>query len=174
MNPIILTILSKRGFKTQKEIEQFFDPSWEDFFYDPFRLKNMKKAVGRIRRAIEDKQKIAVYGDFDGDGIPGAAMVYLALKKLGANDPMVYISKTHDLSTEFIQEIAEKDYKVIITVDLGSSSFDGCAVASELGIDLIIVDHHNTQRKNPDCYSFINPKQKGDRYPWKYLLSVWG
>jgi len=71
MDKIIKQILAKRGIKTETEVSDFWHPSWQKFFHDPYKLKDMKHAVERIKLALQYKEKIAVYGDFDGDGIPG-------------------------------------------------------------------------------------------------------
>lgn len=168
-NPIILNILHARGIKTKKQIKDFISPAWDDFFYDPFKLKGMREAVKRIKTAIRKKEKIAIYGDFDGDGIPGAAIIYLTLKKMGTDFPMVYVSKVHDIDPEFVKDIAKKGCKLLIAVDLGVNSFPGCEEASALGVDVIMVEHHNIREVAPPCDAFIDPKQKGDKYPWPYL-----
>lgn len=115
------------------------------------------------------KEKIAVYGDFDGDGIPGAAMMFLSLKKMGAKNLLVHIGKTHDIDEEFVHQAAKNKFKIIIAIDLGGSSFKAAEIAKTLGIDLIIVEHHIVQRKIPKCFAFINPEQKSDFYPWLHL-----
>ena len=169
MDKIIKQILAKRGIKTETEVSDFLHPSWQKFFHDPYKLKDMKHAVERIKLALQYKEKIAVYGDFDGDGIPGAAMMFLALKKLGAKSPLVHIGKAHDIDEEFVKQAAKDKFKVIIAIDLGGSSFGAADMTQALGIDLIIVEHHIVQHKKPKCFAFINPEQKSDTYPWPHL-----
>lgn len=169
MNKIIKQILAKRGIKTETEISDFLHPKWDKFFHNPYKLKDMKLAVERIKLALKRKEKIAIYGDFDGDGIPGAAMMFLALKKMGAKSPLVHIGKTHDVDEEFVQRAVKDKFKIIIAIDLGGSSFKAADIARASGIDLIIIEHHIVQRKKPKCFAFINPEQKSDTYPWPHL-----
>lgn len=129
----------------------------------------MERAVERIRQALGRKQKIAVIGDYDGDGIPGAAIVSLTLRALGARGLLPAVAKGHLVDEPFVRSIAAKKFKVLITVDVGTSSFRAAQLAKQKGIDLIVLDHHVVQHKRPSVYAYINPLQKGDDYPWPYL-----
>ena len=90
-SPLIVQLLYNRGLKTQQQIDEFFNPDYEEDIHDPFLLKGMKKAVKRILKAIEKQEKILIYGDFDADGVCSAAVLFLTLKNLGAQNINTYI-----------------------------------------------------------------------------------
>lgn len=169
MDPIIKKILLKRGIKTKQDIHDFLYPSWGKFFHDPLKLKNLDKASKRLKKAVRQHEKIAIFGDFDGDGIPGAAILFLTLKKMGADGLSVRIGKSHDIDPEFVKEIARENYSVLLAVDLGTNSFEAAELAYKNKIDLIMLDHHVVRHKIPKSFAYVNPKQKGDTYPWPHL-----
>jgi len=164
---IIDQLLENRGIKNR---EQFFNPKYEDLA-DPFLMKGVKKAVGRIRRA----RKIAIFGDYDADGVTGAIILKNLVESLKFQ-PIVYIpdrkKEGYGLNAKAIKELAEQSADLIITVDCGISDFTEVALANKLGIDVIITDHHAIPEKLPDAFAIINPKQNNCSYPFKRLAGV--
>lgn len=173
---LIVQLLYNRDLKTQKEIDEFFNPDFETDLHDPFLLKGMNKAVKRIKKAIEKQEKISVYGDFDADGICASAVLYLTLKELGIKNIDTYIpdreKENHGLNNESIKYLAKNGTKLIITVDCASSNIKEVDLANSLGIDVIITDHHIVGKKMPKAVALINPWQKDDKYPFKKLAGT--
>lgn len=179
VNNVILELLYQRGVREEKEIEKFLDPDYCRDLYDPFLMSGMDKAVKRIIAAINppagEKEKIAVFGDYDADGVCASALVIESLKMLGA-DAEAYIpdreKEGYGMSAAAIEELAGKGVKLIITVDCGISNFNEVELAKEKGIDVIVTDHHPPVQKIPKAYAVIDPKQEGDEYPFKDLAGV--
>ena len=144
--------------------------------HDPFLLKDMGRAVHRIKNAISAGEKILVYGDYDVDGITGVTLLYSALKTLKAN-AATYIPNRIEEGYGLNKEAMRKAYKngtgLLITVDCGISSFDEIELAKEFKIDVIVTDHHEiVGSRLPDAYAVINPLQEGCPYPFKHLAGV--
>lgn len=142
---------------------------------DPFLLNDMQKAVDRIRTAIEKNQKITVYGDYDVDGITSTYMLYDYLKKSGANTDYFIpdrMDSGYGLSESAVTSLKDKGTELIVTVDLGISAIKEAILCKELGIDLIITDHHSLQGDGtPDCIAVINPKIPSG-YPFVHLAGA--
>ncbi len=174
MHPIIANILALRGIKSNEDIKRFLHTD-ESIFYDPYLLDDMKKAVKRIQSAILKNEKILIYGDYDADGVTSTSILYKTLKKLNANFAY-YIpnrfSEGYGLNKNAIEKAANQGFKLMITVDTGISAVDEAKFAKELGICLIITDHHEPPEIMPDAYAIINPKKKTDNYPFKFLAGV--
>lgn len=148
-------------------IEQFFEPDFARDLPDPYLMKNLPEAVERIKLAIEKGEKIGIFSDYDADGIPGAALLYKALKQLNV-EPVVYIpdrTSGYGLSEYGLNYLKEEGCKLVITIDLGIRSLAEARFAKKIGLDLIITDHHLPGDELPAADLVINPKQKGDRYP---------
>ena len=173
---LIVQLLYNRGIKTQKEIDEFFNSDYEKDIHDPFLLKGMKKAVRRISRAIEKKEKILIYGDFDADGVCSSAILHLTLKHLGVQKPGIYIpdseKENHGLNEKAVKGLAKDGVNLIITVDCGSTDIKEVSLANSLGIDVIITDHHTLRDKLPKAVAIVNSLQKGDKYPFKKLAGA--
>jgi len=168
-------LLFNRGviqLETDEEAKKrFFNPDFNKDLHDPFLMKNLEKAVDRIKLAYDNKTKIGIFSDYDADGVPGAALFSRALKKIGI-DHEVYIPSRDDgygLSKVGLDLLKSKKCELVITIDLGIRSFAEADYAREIGIDLIITDHHLPDNKTPEAFLVINPKQKGDKYPDKDL-----
>ena len=167
----VAKVLLNRKIESYEEAQRFLYPDIEQL-YDPFLLKDMDKVVNRIKKAIENKEKICIYGDYDVDGV---ASISIMLKYFNSIDYPVafYIpdraEEGYGLNNGAIEEIANDGTKLIITVDCGISSVDGVGFANNLGIDIIITDHHECQKNLPDAYAIINPMQEDCTYPFKGL-----
>jgi len=151
--------------------ERFLRPDFDQDIHDPYLMKDLEKAVIRIKQAIDSGEKIGIFADYDADGIPGAALMYRALKHLG-NTPEVYIPSRvegYGLSEYGLEYLKSQKCTLVITIDLGIRSFAEAEYAKKIGLDLIITDHHLPDEKLPKSLYLINPKQKGDKYPDKNL-----
>jgi single-stranded-DNA-specific exonuclease len=142
---------------------------------DPFNMKYMPEAVDRILFAIHHHQPIAIYGDYDADGVTATALLVQYLKSLNA-DVREYIPNRFDegygVNRDALTSLFNEGIKLVITVDCGMRSVDETEHARELGLDLIITDHHHPGEKIPRALAIINPKQPGDTYPYKDLAGV--
>ena len=175
INPIILQLLVNRGLKTQEQIDEFLLPDYSQDLYDPFLFQDMKRVSERILSAIENQEKIVVYGDYDADGVTAATLLLSTLKYLGAQFVDVYLPdrelEGYGLKEAVIKIIAEKGVKLVITCDCGITNFKEAALAKSLGVDLIITDHHLPLEILPDAWAIINPHCEKN-YPFKYLAGV--
>ncbi|MDO8443982.1 MAG: single-stranded-DNA-specific exonuclease RecJ [bacterium] len=149
----------------------FFEPDFAKNLHDPFLMKNLAKAVDRIKLAYENKEKIGIFADYDADGVPGAALFYRALKQIGIQCEVYIPSRVegYGLSKSGLDFLKEKKCELVITIDLGIRSFAEAEYAKKIGLDLIITDHHLPDEKIPEAFLVINPKQPGDNYPNKDL-----
>ena len=173
VSPLLIDILLKRGISDIEAIKTFLYGSAEPF-HDPFLLKDMKPAVERIWKAIMDKEKITVYGDYDVDGITASSLLYLFLQSVGASvSAYIPIRKNegYGLNLEAIEAIYNSGTRLIITVDCGIS---GVAEVASMpnDMDIIITDHHTPPEVLPAAYAVINPHQVGCGYPFKNLAGV--
>jgi single-stranded-DNA-specific exonuclease len=172
--PIAQIVLS-RGFTTKEAIESYLFTSYEKEVANPALLKDAQKTVDRIMYAIKHKEKILIAGDYDVDGITSSALMMICLTPLGADVNFFLPHRVHDgygLSTKIVQRAAANNYKVIITVDNGVTAFEPALKAKELGIDLIITDHHRPHDHVPDAFALVNPHQHDCAYPYKKFAGV--
>src|SRR3989338_3619840 len=160
-------ILSNRGMREVEELKNF---------HDPFLFLDMKRSSERIEKAVKDKERIIIFGDYDADGITAAAILIHTLKKMGANLSYRLPNRVTDgygLSEKFIDEFIEKNIKLVVTVDCGISCGKEIKKAKESGIDVIITDHHTIPAKAPESsYATIHPKYKNSEYPFKELTGA--
>ena len=167
-NDILSQVLYNRGIISGKE--EYLNPDFHKL-HNPFLINNLQKAVLRIEQAKKLKEKIGIFADYDADGIPGAALLYKALKKIGIY-VYVYIPSReggYGLSKEGIDYLIKKGCNLIITVDLGIRNFVEAKYCKKNGIDLIITDHHTPDDAIPEANIVINPKISSDKYPFKDL-----
>ncbi|MFH0837878.1 MAG: single-stranded-DNA-specific exonuclease RecJ [Patescibacteria group bacterium] len=168
---LINKMLENRGLKTDEDVYSFFNYSLKKL-YDPFLLKDMKKAAERIKKAVESQEKIMVFGDYDVDGTSATALVYDMLQKVGANAHYTLPDREKDgygLKDYFIRRFSDEGVNLIITVDCGTANVDEVKLARELGIDVIVTDHHDVPEVLPEPYALINAKQPDCDYPNKEL-----
>jgi len=167
-------LLEKRGIVDPAQAEIFLNPDYERDFHDPFLMRDMEKACVRIFEAIEAKEKIVIYADYDCDGIPGAVILNDLFKLLKYKNYEIYIpmrnSEGYGLNKEAIESFADSGVKLLITIDLGITAVVEIAQASVLGIDVIITDHHIPHENLPRAYAILNPKV--DNYPEKMLCGA--
>lgn len=171
---ILAQLLLNRGIVETDAALQFLSKS-DSLLFDPFLLADMNKAVNRILRAVEDKEKVAIFGDYDVDGITSTVVLYLYLRTLGC-DVMYYIpsriSEGYGLTETSIQSLAEQNVKLIVTVDTGITASDECSFAHSIGIDVVVTDHHECHGEIPACCAVVNPRRPDCPYPNKDLAGV--
>lgn len=167
-------ILINRDIKEDKAIEKFLNAEIKDL-YDPFLFSQMEKIVQRINQAVNQNKSIWIYGDYDVDGITSTAVLYRYLKTLGA-EVNYYLpnrqKEGYGLSKEGIQKIFNAQGSLIITVDCGITAVEEVAYVKELGMDIIITDHHKCGTQLPKADGILNPKIAQDNYPFDMLAGV--
>ena len=169
-------LLAARGITTQREAGAFFNPDYDTQTHDPFLLKDMPVAVERILTAIDVGEHIAVYSDFDADGIPGGALLHDVFKKIGYERFTNYIphrdTEGYGFHKDAVDVLAAKGVTLIITVDVGIANADTAAYARSVGVDVIITDHHIPPEKLPDAVAVVNPQRTDETYPYRYLCGT--
>jgi len=171
---LIVQLLLNRGLRTIDQVQAFLNPSTANL-HDPFLMKDMERAVDRVIRALRNKEQIYLFGDYDVDGITAVSMLYLFLKDLGG-DVHYYIPdrqiEGYGLSAGGVERIAAAGGQLIISVDCGINSIDEAKLARELGVDIIISDHHEQGSTLPDAIAVLDPKREDCQYPFKDLAGV--
>jgi len=173
LSSLIVQLLYNRGLDTPSKVQAFLKGDWPED--NPFRLKGMNEAVTRIRQAIRQREPIAVYGDFDADGVTATALLVETLSALGAQtEPYIphRVDEGYGLNEGALHELAQKGIKVVVTVDCGIRSTSEVAYGRGLGLDIIVTDHHSPGEKLPPATAAINPKQADCHYPFKQLAGV--
>lgn len=155
-------LLFHRNIKTKADAEVFMNPSYDTGVYDPYLLHGMEKAVTRILKAVNNKEKICIYSDYDADGIPGAVVLHDLFKKIGYSNFINYIPDRSEegfgLNKDAMEKIAKEGVGLMITVDCGIADKECVGHAATLGIDTIITDHHLPGESLPPAYAIVNPK----------------
>ena len=171
ISKLLARILVSRDIIKDNEIKIFLNPTRNDF-YDPFLMPDMEIAVDRILKAIENKEKVVIYGDYDVDGITSTTVLKKFLKERGL-DTGTYIpnrlEEGYGLNKEAIEEIINKKYTLMITVDCGISGIEEVDLCNSLGIDTIITDHHEQLEEIPKAIAVIDAKRKDNKYPFRGL-----
>lgn len=170
----LATILVARGLTQSNDIEFYLNPR-KDKFYDPFLLKDMDKAVTRILEAKHKGERITIYGDYDVDGITSTSILYMFLKELGYQVDYYIpdrISEGYGLNVGAIDIIKKRGSHLIITVDTGITAIKEAEYSQEIGIDMIITDHHECQEVIPEALAVIDPKRTDCNYPFDMLAGV--
>ncbi|MDZ7330581.1 MAG: single-stranded-DNA-specific exonuclease RecJ [candidate division KSB1 bacterium] len=172
--PIFSKILLSRGIDTYEKAWLFFRGNLTHL-HDPFLLRDMNKAVQRILRAIQQQERILIYGDYDVDGITAVSMLYLLLKQIGA-DVHFYIPhrirEGYGISLAGIEEAARLGTRLIISVDCGVTAVREIEYAQQLNMDVIVSDHHEPGKRLPQAYAMLNPKCPESNYPFHELAGV--
>jgi len=171
---VIAELLYHRNLLNANQIETFFHPSL-DMLHDPFLFADMERAVQRIIQAINTKEKISIYGDYDVDGTTATAVLCLGLRHLNANVDYLIPHRMIDgygLSLNSLQQLQQSGTSLIITVDCGIIAYDEVNAINEMGMQVIITDHHNPKNELPAAYAIINPKLEGCGYPFSDLAGV--
>lgn len=177
MGSVLAQVLYNRGFTTPDEAEKFLNAELADPLKEKLnqKLKDIDKAVARIRRAIRHKEQIIVYGDFDADGVTSTTLMVETLTALGANAKAYIphrVDEGYGLNSEALLRLAREGVKVVITVDCGIRSVDEVEEGKAAGLDIIVTDHHTIGPEIPKALAVINPKQEDCKYPEKMLAGV--
>ena len=171
ISDILARLLAERNIKTFSEAKQFFRPTLESL-HDPFLMDNMEEATTRLIEALTENQLICIYGDYDVDGTCATAVLYLFLKELDANVEY-YIPKRleegYGLSKAAIDQVKEKGTSLLITVDCGITAIEETEYANQLGMNVIICDHHQPKEEIPNAVAVLDPLKPNCNYPFKYL-----
>ena len=165
---LLASILVNRGITEEKELEVFLNPTRKDF-YDPFLLPDMEIAVDRIIKAVNNKEKIMIYGDYDADGITSVSVLKKYLNQI-VLETGEYIPNR--LSEGYGLKIYNMGYKLMVTVDCGISGLEEVEYANTLGIETIITDHHEPAEQLPNAIAVIDAKRKDNIYPFNQLAGV--
>lgn len=171
IEPTLANLLAQRGISNYEEAKTFFRPELSQL-HDPFLMKDMDKAVERIEKAINNHEKILVYGDYDVDGTTAVALVYSFLKKL-YSDVDFYIpdryKEGYGISIQGIDFAAKSGHKLVIALDCGIKAVDKIEYAKSKGVDFIIGDHHRPGNDIPEAVAVLDPKRNDCDYPYKEL-----
>ena len=174
ISKLVASIIAGKGLKIDEEIEVFLHPRRTDF-HNPFLMPDMEKAANRIVEAIKNNEKVAIYGDYDVDGITSSTVLHRFLKDRGLNTN-IYIPNRlcegYGLNAEEIKKIAEEGHTLMITVDCGITGKAEVELAKSLGIDTIVTDHHEPPEELPEAIAVVDCKRKDNKYPFRELAGV--
>lgn len=172
ISPVLANLLVQRGIDTLEKAKKFFNPQLSDL-HDPFLMKDMDKAVERVERAVRNREKIMVYGDYDVDGTTAVALVYKFLRQIGHKDLLFYIpdryTEGYGISTKGIDHAARKGATLIIALDCGIKAIEKVDYAKRKGVDFIICDHHLPAEEIPRAIAVLDPKRTDCSYPFDEL-----
>jgi single-stranded-DNA-specific exonuclease len=171
---LLAKLLVARGISEKDDVQAFLSPNYETGLFDPFQLHSMWSAVLRVERAMKDNEKIAVFSDYDADGIPGAVVLHDLFKALHYENIVTYIPHRHyegfGLSTQAVKKLADAQVTLIITVDCGTTDSEAVDFARTLGVDVIVTDHHEVPTILPNAVAVVNPKL--GNYPFPHLCGA--
>jgi single-stranded-DNA-specific exonuclease len=174
MSDLVARLLQKRGVILPEDIERFLTPNYERDTHSHSLLEGIERAVTRVFSAMQNDERIAIYADFDCDGIPGASILHDFFQKIGYTNIEVYIPhrdrEGYGIHTDALRQLKERGVSLIITVDVGTVAIEPIRFAKGLGIDVIVTDHHEVKDALPDCVAIINPKL--GNYPFKDLCGA--
>lgn len=174
-HPVLVQLLFNRGLKTQEQIDEFFNPDFEQDLHDPYLMTDMKRAVKRLIKAVENKEKIAIYGDYDADGVTSSSILTEVLRAIGLSG-LVYLpdreKEGYGLNNDAIDWLKERKIELIVTSDCGVSNKKQIDYAKSIGVDVIVFDHHTVPEEFSKKYIVVNPKRKNDKYPFKELCAA--
>lgn len=174
LSPLVARLLVQRGYDRVESARQFLSGGIE-CLHDPFLLKGMKEAAARIHQAIERGERVRIYGDYDADGVSSTTLMTYLFKRLELNFDHYIPHRTREgygLNKAALDAAAAIGVTLIVTVDTGISAVDEIAYANELGIDVVVTDHHEPPHILPSAYAIVNPKQEDCEYPFKGLAGV--
>ncbi|MDQ1299651.1 MAG: single-stranded-DNA-specific exonuclease [Patescibacteria group bacterium] len=173
---ITAALLARRGITTAEDAEAFLSPSYDAHIHDPMLMLDMPKAAERLAGAIGSSEKIAVWSDYDCDGIPGGVLLHDFLKKAGANF-VNYIPHRHNegygVNIPGLEKLAKEGVTLVVTVDSGITDVEAVARANELGMEVIVTDHHLPAEELPPAFAILNPNARSEEtYPYKSLCGA--
>ncbi len=174
LHPITLQLLKNRGIETQEQVDEFLLPDYGENTHDPFLFRQMIAACERVWQAIENGEKVVVFGDYDADGVTGTTILLTALREvaeLAGSDSELIVSyiphREHEgygMNDDAVRKLAKDGIKLVVTTDCGISNASEVKLAKELGMDVIITDHHQVPEEVPECI-LIHPLAPNETYP---------
>jgi single-stranded-DNA-specific exonuclease len=173
LSPPVCRLMVQRGITSEEEVQQFLNPSLRDL-YNPFLYPDMEKAIERLNKALGNKERIMIYGDYDVDGTTAVALVYKFLEQNSWKSNLdYYIPDRYDegygISVRGIEYAKETGVTLIIALDCGIKAIDKIAYAKSLGIDFIVCDHHMPDEILPDAVAILDAKRLDSTYPYEHL-----
>lgn len=174
INKLLATILVNRNITEPEKLKIFLHPTRNDF-HDPFLMPDMQKAVNRIKHAIENQEKVIIYGDYDADGITSITVLKSFLEEIGLHTDYYIpnrLNEGYGLNKPAVKKITDEHYDLMITVDCGISAVEEIKYANELGLETIITDHHEVAEQLPDALAIVDAKIKDNQYPCRDLAGV--
>ena len=174
LSRLLATIIVNKGLSTKQEIEVFLNPTRKDF-HDPYLMPDMEIAVNRIVKAIENQEKVIIYGDYDVDGITSITVLkkFLADRGLQVDSYIPNrLDEGYGLNKVAIEKIVENGYQLMITVDCGISGIEEIDYANSLGLETIVTDHHEPAERLPNALAVVDAKRKDNQYPFNQLAGV--
>jgi single-stranded-DNA-specific exonuclease len=175
IHPLICQILINRGINNKEDLERFLNADLS-YLHNPFELKDMNKAVARIKKAIDKKERVFIFADYDVDGVVSCALLKLALKKqelLAQHYIPHRINEGYGINDDVVKFAKQKRIDLFISVDCGMADYKEIELLNKLKIDTIIIDHHRPKEtKLPKAYAIVNPKRQDCKYPFKELAAV--
>ncbi len=174
ISPVTAQVLINRGINDEAQAELFLKSTLFDL-PSPYLMRGMDKAVERIKKAIQDKEKIAIYGDYDVDGVTATSLLYIFLNSLGTN--VTYynpdrIKEGYGVNLQAVKRLRSEGVSLIVSADCGITASEEVKDAKKLGVDFIITDHHEPPETIPEAVSVLNPHQSGCAYPGKEIAGV--
>ena len=171
----VAEILLERGIATDAEIDKFLNPKLSNL-HDPFLFNDMDKVVARIKKAIENKESVLIFGDYDVDGITSSYILLDYFRSVGLDVNTFLPNRYSDgygLTRDAVDYVLNTfKPSLIITVDCGISGYEEVEYIKSKGVDIIVTDHHEINNGNPPAYAVINPKREDNEFPYKYLAGV--
>jgi len=174
ITPLCAKLLMNRGYDEVATAKAFIQKS-DSFLYDPYLLKDIRKATERIRKALENEEKITIYGDYDVDGVTSVSILYMYLKDRGAEVDYYIPTRENEgygLNIGAFHTIKESGTSLVITVDTGITAIEEIAYAKAIGLDIVVTDHHQCRPELPVCDAVVNPRRPDCEYPFKELSGV--
>lgn len=169
---LVAEILTARGITDPREADVFLNPKLAHLS-DPFTLPDVEKGVERVIQAVSREERLALFSDYDADGITSAALMLNFLKEMGC-DPLVYLPRREEgygLNPSAVEYLADQGARLLICLDCGSSNHDEILFAKARGMDVVIIDHHEVPSPEPDAHALINPKRSGSLFPTRDLAA---
>lgn len=173
-SPLFISLCLQRGLNTKEKIQSFLHPN-EEQIYDPFLMHDMERATERIASAIENDEKIMIYGDYDADGVTSTSVLVETLEMIGANVGFYIPNRFTDgygPNTKAFEKMIEEGCQLIVTCDNGVSGHDAIKRAKELGVDVVVTDHHELPEELPEAYAIVHPRHPAGNYPFGDLAGV--
>ena len=174
LSKVTSKLLYSRGYRTADAVRAFLNQE-ESYLHDPYLLCDMQNAVERILLSLEKRERIAIYGDYDVDGVTSVSLLYLYLTSRGGDVGYYIPSRSQEgygISKPAVDRLKDRGVKMMITVDTGITANEEIAYAKSFGIDTVVTDHHECHGEIPNACAVVNPHRPDDGYPFKELAGV--